>query len=402
MRLLQIITKVVAPTLAISFAVSVAYSQSQYPSNLLEQKGNFSAGAARAIAQPFHGVTTSDGIIQGLFPIKSTGVQTSQIRVAADRFLATLSTADLSRAHFAISDPEWRDWSNVDVGIFPRRGISLEEMNEEQKESAWNLLAVALSAEGFEQTQNIMKTEQTLFEINGEPIRYGTEKYYITMMGIPSPDNPWGFQLDGHHLVINYFVLGDQVVMTPAFWGGEPVYADAGVYLGNHILQEEQNSGLRLMQSLDSGQKKRATIDASKVRNDQVAAANQDNLVLDYEGIKGSDLSSQQRLHLLNTIRSFVGALRDPHAEVTMEEIGQHIDDTYFAWVGESRDDSVFYYRIHSPVILIEFDHQGPVGTLHKNPAGVPTRDHIHTIVRTPNGNDYGKDLLAQHLAREH
>ena len=72
MRLLQIITKVVAPTLAISFAVSVAYSQSQYPSNLLEQKGNFSAGAARAIAQPFHGVTTSDGIIQGLFPIKST------------------------------------------------------------------------------------------------------------------------------------------------------------------------------------------------------------------------------------------------------------------------------------------------------------------------------------------
>ena len=306
MRPLQIIRKVVAAIIAISSAANIAYSQSQYPSNLLEQKGNFSAGAARALGQPFQGVTTSDGIIQGLFPVKSTGQQTTLIREAAERFLATMSTADLSRVHFAISDPEWRDWSNVDVGIFPRRGISLEEMNEEQKESAWKLLAVALSAEGLEQTQNIMKTEQTLFEINGEPIRYGTEKYYITMMGIPSPDNPWGFQLDGHHLVINYFVLGDQVVMTPAFWGGEPVYADAGMYLGNHILQEEQNTGLRLMQSLDSGQRQRATIEASKVRNDQVAAANQDNLVLDYEGIKGSDLSSQQRLHLLNTIRSFV------------------------------------------------------------------------------------------------
>ena len=402
MRPLQIIRKVVATIIAISSAANIAYSQSQYPSNLLEQKGNFSAGAARALGQPFQGVTTSDGIIQGLFPVKSTGQQTTLIREAAERFLATMSTADLSRVHFAISDPEWRDWSNVDVGIFPRRGISLEEMNEEQKESAWNLLAVALSAEGLEQTQNIMKTEQTLFEINGEPIRYGTEKYYITMMGIPSSDNPWGFQLDGHHLVINYFVLGDQVVMTPAFWGGEPVYADAGMYLGNHILQEEQNTGLRLMQSLDSGQRQRATIEASKVRNYQVAAANQDNLVLDYIGIKGSDLNSQQRLQLLNVIRSFVEALREPHAEVTMEEIGQHIDDTYFAWVGESKDDSVFYYRIHSPVILIEFDHQGPVGTLHKNPAGVPTRDHIHTVVRTPNGNDYGKDLLAQHLARDH
>ena len=402
MSLKQIRIKVLAIMIGVTFGGTVAYSQSQYPSNLLEQKGNFSAGAARALGQPFKGLTTSGGIIKGLFPVKSTGASTAQIREAADRFLATLSTADLSRTHFSITDPEWRDWSNVDVGIFPRRGISLEEMNEEQKESAWNLLAVALSAEGLEQTQNIMKTEQTLFEINGEPIRYGTEKYYITMMGTPSSENPWGFQLDGHHLVINYFVLGDQVVMTPAFWGGEPVYADAGMFLGNHILQEEQNTGLKLMQSLNSEQKRRATISESKVRNDQVAAANQDNLVLDYEGIKGSDLSSQQRLHLLNVIRAFVGALRDPHAKVTMEEIGEHLDETYFAWVGESEEDSVFYYRVHSPVILIEFDHQGPVGTLHKNQAGVPTRDHIHTIVRTPNGNDYGKDLLAQHLANEH
>jgi hypothetical protein len=57
----------------------------------------------------------------------------------------------------------------------------------------------------------------------------------------------------------------------------------------------------------------------------------------------------------------------------------------------------VFYYRIHSPFVLIVFDHQTPVGnpTL---PANVLTRQHIHTAVRTPNGNDYGKDLLRQQL----
>jgi hypothetical protein len=27
----------------------------------------------------------------------------------------------------------------------------------------------------------------------------------------------------------------------------------------------------------------------------------------------------------------------------------------------------------------------------------VPTRHHVHTVVRTPNGGDYGADLLAQH-----
>jgi hypothetical protein len=49
--------------------------------------------------------------------------------------------------------------------------------------------------------------------------------------------------------------------------------------------------------------------------------------------------------------------------------------------------------------VLIEFDHQRPVGSQAINDPGKPTRDHIHIIIRTPNGNDYGKDLLGQHLA---
>jgi hypothetical protein len=386
----------------ILFISTTVVAQSRYPSGLLNQKGNFARGAANAIGQPFRGVATSDGIIEGLFPIGGTGISPRPVREAADRFLATLNTSELSRSHFAINDPEWRDWSNVDVGIFPRRGISLEEMSGDQKAAAWALLEEALSVEGVEQARSIMRTEQRLLELNSEPIRYGEEKYYLTFMGIPSEVDPWGFQLDGHHLIINYFVLGDQVVMTPAFWGGEPVVTEYGRYAGNAILQEEQNLGLDLMQSMSNSQLLEATLSPDKVRNNQVAAANQDNLTLDYEGLPGSEMDSSQKLKLLGVIRSYVGALREPHAEITMDEIGQHIDGTYFAWIGSVADDAVFYYRIHSPVILIEFDHQAPVGTLQKNSPGVPSRDHIHTVVRTPNGNDYGKDLLAQHLAAEH
>ena len=43
---------------------------------------------------------------------------------------------------------------------------------------------------------------------------------------------------------------------------------------------------------------------------------------------------------------------------------------------------------------MIEFDHHK--GVLLTNET--PQRFHTHTIVRTPNGNDYGKDLLRQHL----
>jgi hypothetical protein len=64
--------------------------------------------------------------------------------------------------------------------------------------------------------------------------------------------------------------------------------------------------------------------------------------------------------------------------------------------MGGTDEDSTFYYRVHSPVILVEFDHQR--GIVFDNDA--PSRHHIHTVVRTPNGNDYGRDLLRQHHAR--
>jgi len=94
----------------------------------------------------------------------------------------------------------------------------------------------------------------------------------------------------------------------------------------------------------------------------------------------------------------FVGNLRDEHARIKLDQVQLHLNDTYFAWIGGSGANAVFYYRIQSPVIFIEFDHQGPIGMQGQLPPGVPTRQHIHTIVRTPNGNDYGKDLLRQHL----
>ena len=64
-------------------------------------------------------------------------------------------------------------------------------------------------------------------------------------------------------------------------------------------------------------------------------------------------------------------------------------------WIGETKPDSVFYYRFHRPVVLIEYDHQNPVALSGPKK---PNREHVHTVVRTPNGNDYGKDLLRQHL----
>lgn len=34
----------------------------------------------------------------------------------------------------------------------------------------------------------------------------------------------------------------------------------------------------------------------------------------------------------------------------------QHLNETYFAWIGEFGDEDPYYYRIHSPVAFMELD----------------------------------------------
>jgi hypothetical protein len=222
-------------------------------------------------------------------------------------------------------------------------------------------------------------------------------------MGKPSATEPWGFQLDGHHAIVNYFVRGDQVVMTPYFTGSEPVIAPSGKYKGLTILQDEQNQGREMLLALDDKQRARAVLNPTKTKNYNLAEAWQDNLVLDYAGARVEDFTAKQRGQLLRLVELYVGNMDEGHARVKMDEVMRHIDRTNFAWIGGAEADSVFYYRIHSPVILIEFDHQSPANLRKLAKDQLPNREHIHCVVRTPNGNDYGKDLLRQHyLAHVH
>src|SRR5690606_34153910 len=253
----------------------------------------------------------------------------------------------------------------------------------------------SLSARGLQLTRDIMRLNETLAELTQRPEEYGEWLYWITVMGTPSATEPWGWQLDGHHLVINYFVLGDQVVMTPTFMGSEPVTATSGLYEGVRILEVEQDLAVELMSSLDAQQQRDALLSSTKSRGENLAEMFRDNIDVPVEGLPATRLGAEQRDGLLALIEAYVGNMSDGHAAVKMDEVRAHLDRTYFAWKGEVGADGVFYYRIVSPVIYIEFDHQGP--TALPGPRNAATRQHIHTVTRTPNGNDYGRDLLRQH-----
>ena len=355
---------------------------------------------AAGLADPFKGITTKGTVEPGLFALRSTGVSTEQVRAAAAAFLASLTPDQRRASTFGVDDPEWRKWMNQH--FYRRQGVSFEEMSARQREAAFALLGASLSAKGLKLTRDIMKLNETLGELSGNDfVQYGEWKYHVTLMGEPSATEPWGWQLDGHHAIVNYFVLGDQVIMTPFFAGSEPVTAASGKYAGTSILQDEQTRGLALVNGLDAAQRAKAILRASKTGNDNLTEAWKDNVVLDYAGVRATEMTAAQRQALVDLVALYVSNMREGHARVRMDEVQQHLDRTWFAWIGGTDGASVFYYRIHSPVLLIEFDHQRPANLRHlaANP-DLPNREHVHVVVRTPNGNDYGKDLLRQHYAQ--
>ena len=358
---------------------------------------NYLQNALKAVDEPFMGNTTDGAIVPGLFPIRATGISTQTIREAAEAYLGSLNAEQRERTLFPIDAREWRMWSNIHRTIM-RHGIAFCEMSDEQIERAFALLKESFSDRGFATARDIMRLNETVMEMTGRVDEFGEDLYWLSIMGRPSATEPWGWQVDGHHLNVNYFVIGDQVVMAPAFLGSEPVFAQSGKYAGTRVFEAEEAQGLALIRSLDAEQRGKAVVSKDLPR-DLFTSAFRDNHELRYEGIVYDELTPQQHDRLMPLVELHVGRMRPGHARVKMDEVMGHVHDTHFSWRGGVEQDSVFYYRIHSPVIIIEFDHQaGQAFPQFKD----HYRDHIHIIVRTPNGNDYGKDLLRQHYQRGH
>jgi hypothetical protein len=362
------------------------------PERLLKAKSEAEAG----LALPYRGIASAAGIAPGLFPIASSHASTGPVLAAARSYLESLTERERTLGMFEVTSNEWRQWSNIHPFLM-RHGVRLELLDEPRRAKALNLVASALSEAGYATARDIMRTNETLREISGSDVEYGEWLYWLSIMGTPSATEPWGFQLDGHHLIVNCFVLGDQLVVTPLFMGAEPTLVPSGKYRGTRVFAKEEAQALDLAQALSDDQFARARLGV-ETPIEIFTAAYRDNVELNPEGIVFGDLRVDQQQRLLGLISSHVGRIRPEHAQVKMAEISDRLEETFFAWMGEKEDDSAFYYRIHSPVLLIEFDHLAGVAFDNDE----PTRNHVHSVVRTPNGNDYGMDLLRQHYERDH
>lgn len=343
-----------------------------------------------ALKHEFKGLSANGEVEPNLFPLRAPGASTQPLLAAVSDFLASLDDKQRAAVAFPVNSEAWRHWSNIHRNVM-RHGLCFAELSDGQLELAYSIMRVALGARANQTARNAMRLNEHLAELTGLPDEFGEFFYWISIFGSPSADGPWGFQIDGHHCNINCFVLRDRMVLTPMLLGSEPVTAELGKYKGTTVLREEEAQGWAFMNTLTPEQRALATI-GYDLPFDGYASGFKDNVVIPCDGLGGAAMTPAQRAMLVDLIMLYTDRLPPGHAQLRLEEVKPYLDKTIFAWIGQFDPVAPFYYRIYSPVIFIEFYHQPGVAL----PNTGYNRRHAHALVRTPNGNDYGRAFLRQ------
>lgn len=316
------------------------------------------------------------------------------MRDAANEFLASLSPEMRGQATFAMDDEERRLWSNLPATMFERKGVAFGEMSEEQRILAHELIQSPLSSQGYLKAAGIMRVDEILqgyasrSRRNAEPM-FGQKLYWIGIFGDPSKDGPWGWQLDGHHLALNFTVVGDALSVTPAFLGSDPAQIRRELDSGFYVQVKEDLRGRRLFESLDAGQRERALLDG-ETPSDVIAGPGRADRLKELRGLAASGMTPHQRHLFMQLLDEYLHNLEPDLASVQAARIeAAGLGKLHFSWSG-TEAGKPYYYRIHGPTVLIEFDNNYAPGR-----SDGPV-NHIHTVWREAE-RDYGEDLLRMH-----
>lgn len=369
----------------------------------------FDVWLERYRSSDFTGITSDGHCIPGLYSLSAEGAPAEAMCAAATRVLALTTPAQRASLCHPLDAREWRAWMNPEVYLH-RFGLRLDEIEMSMRDAILDVLEASLSPEGFDRARTLMRINHFLGELVDAPHVMNEFSYNFNFFGEPSTSEPWGWNFYGHHLCLNCLVLDEQMVLTPVFMGAEPNCIDAGPHAGASVFTQEESLGLALMRGLPVPLQHQARLYARKrdpampagrvAIGDELhlAGAFRDNRVIPYEGACVAAFSPELRGLLMALVGVYLAYVPAGARAARMAQVQQHLDDTHFCWIGGLGDDDPFYYRIQSPVLIIEFDHHAGVFLGNTE----PEKFHVHTIVRTPNGNDYGMELVRLHCEQAH
>jgi hypothetical protein len=377
-----------------------------------KEPGTFTGGLVEGWAPlyraPFRGVTEDGTLREGLYPLTPAEpgeeAPVPAMVAAARELLAALSPGDRERITFDVDAVEWQTWANPEFMQFDT-GLRLDAQPPRVREAVLRLVRASLSPEGAELVHAAMLVNGFLGDVVDLPTVLAEWSYNVALYGEPDLRAPWGWQLYGHHCAVNCLVVEGRMVVSPVFVGAEPDEIDAGPHAGvSELFADRVDAGLAAMAALTPEQRAAATVYARMVDpamppgrvhpgdERHLAGAFQDNRVIPVEGVRVADLSAEARARVLDVVAAFVRLLPAGPRAARLREVEAHLDETWFSWIGGHAPGDVFYYRVQSPVVIAELDHHCGVFLDYDTPKPF----HVHTVLRTPHGNDYGRAWVRQ------
>jgi len=321
-------------------------------------------------------------------PLASAGNPALDMGRAARNFLKGLNAEQKAKASFEFTDEERENWHFIPLD---RKGLKLSELTPAQTHYAYALLASGLSQRGVLNATTIMSLEAILAEMENDPVKRDTQKYYIAIFGEPSSKREtgvWGWRFEGHHLSLNYTIINGNVVSTPAFFGTNPAIVKKGPRRGTRPLGRMEDQARSLMNSLKESDK--PVVISEKAPRDILSSQDRVAAQPESQGVKAADMTAEQKKLLLAILREFAGNARQEISGPAMKEIAESVDNLQFAWAGGLAKGDPHYFRVvGGGAFMVEYANT-------QNDA-----NHAHAVWRLFDG-DFGRDVLKEHLDKEH
>ncbi|KAJ7733192.1 hypothetical protein B0H14DRAFT_3117977 [Mycena olivaceomarginata] len=281
---------------------------------------------AKHLERPIQGFTVDGNVQDGLAAPVEAMVS------AANALLGILSPQQQTEvSKGSVNDDEFRLWSNPELYVNPG---GLRKCTPQIQGAVHTIIRASTSTEGFAKIIGCTLTNG--FSGNSSTAR--------------------------------------RIVIGPTFMGAEPDRIDEGPHAGLRLFTDEEIEALNLMRKAQISK----TIGPEGLPQDRwnpfderhLGGARQDN-----QGCPVSHFTSDQKAAPSN-IYLPTGPL-----VARIKLIEEHLDETYFAWIGGFELSDPYYFRLHSPVAFCELDF--PCGIFLTNTS--PAKCHIHTIKRLPN-----------------
>jgi hypothetical protein len=369
--------------------------------------GGLIKGWTPLYGQELRGITEDGTLREGLVPLEPARpgeeAPVTEMITAVQQLLSVLDDDSRARISYPVDAVEWQTWANPEFMQFDT-GLRLEFQPEAVRSAALDVMRASLSPEGFEIAHRMMVINGFLGEVVDLSSILNEFSYNFALYGNPDPVAPWGWQLYGHHCAVNCLVVQGRMAVGPVFLGAEPDGIDEGPLAGGGHFDERIRLAHLIMERLTPEQRAQAiafeqmvdpAMPAGRVHpgdERHLAGAFQDNRVIAFEGIPAAGLSRSAREAVLAFCEEFVSLLPEGPRCARMREVAEHLDETWVSWIGGWQPGEVFYVRVQSPVIIAELDHHCGVFLDYDTPKTF----HIHTVLRTPHGNDYGRAWVRQ------